>query len=237
MLTPAEMEAFRRDGFHLARGVWTPEEVRQALDKADELHARGAIAGCFSADPDSDDPLERYPRMMHPHRVDDLCLHFLRHPRMIAMLEELCGERFLGAQTMIYFKPPGARGQDLHQDNFYLQSQPRPCMAAWVALEPIDAGNGGMSVVPGSHDLPILEMRPADSSESFTPDAVTVPEGKTPILPEMEAGDVLFFNGNVIHGSLPNTSKDRWRRAFICHYLPEDHESYNHGYDPLVPLR
>ena len=36
----------------------------------------------------------------------------------------------------------------------------------------------------------------------------------------MKAGDVMFFNGSVIHGSYPNTSRDRFRRAFICHYVP-----------------
>jgi ectoine hydroxylase-related dioxygenase (phytanoyl-CoA dioxygenase family) len=33
----------------------------------------------------------------------------------------------------------------------------------------------------------------------------------------MEPGDVLFFNGQVIHGSLPNRSSTRFRRALIAH--------------------
>ena len=32
---------------------------------------------------------------------------------------------------------------------------------------------------------------------------------------------MLFFNGQTIHGSGPNTSKDRFRRSLICHYVPQ----------------
>ena len=37
----------------------------------------------------------------------------------------------------------------------------------------------------------------------------------------MKAGDVLFFNGSLIHGSTPNTSATRFRRSLIFHYVPE----------------
>ena len=53
----------------------------------------------------------------------------------------------------------------------------------------------------------------------------------TPI--NLEAGDVLFFNGSVIHGSYPNTSTDRFRRAFICHYVPEKSAELSQGYSSM----
>ena len=46
------------------------------------------------------------------------------------------------------------------------------------------------------------------------------PEDQEPVPAELEPGDVLFFNGSVIHGSSPNDSTDEWRRSFICHYIP-----------------
>jgi hypothetical protein len=50
---------------------------------------------------------------------------------------------------------------------------------------------------------------------------------------DMKAGDVLFFNGSLIHGSYPNTSDDRFRRAFICHYASEKDIRISHWYKPL----
>jgi len=47
--------------------------------------------------------------------------------------------------------------------------------------------------------------------------------------------DVLFFNGSVIHGSYPNTSTTRFRRAFICHYVPEKTAELSQWY--RTPIR
>jgi hypothetical protein len=58
-----------------------------------------------------------------------------------------------------------------------------------------------------------------------------------PIMPVvMEPGDVLFFNGQLIHGSYPNTSKDRFRRALIGHYIVGDAEKVAHYYHPVLRM-
>jgi ectoine hydroxylase-related dioxygenase (phytanoyl-CoA dioxygenase family) len=49
----------------------------------------------------------------------------------------------------------------------------------------------------------------------------------------MDRGDVLFFNGNLIHGSYRNKTKDRFRRAFICHYANESATKIAGHYKPL----
>jgi hypothetical protein len=50
----------------------------------------------------------------------------------------------------------------------------------------------------------------------------------------MRAGDTLFFNGSMIHGSGPNHSKDRFRRSFICHYVPRSTQRISKFYLPLL---
>lgn len=49
----------------------------------------------------------------------------------------------------------------------------------------------------------------------------------------MARGDVLFFNGNLIHGSYRNETKDQFRRAFICHYANASAMRINAHYRPL----
>ena len=49
----------------------------------------------------------------------------------------------------------------------------------------------------------------------------------------MNPGDVLFFNGSVIHGSHPNASKTRFRRSLICHYLPSSSVEISQFYQVL----
>ena len=52
----------------------------------------------------------------------------------------------------------------------------------------------------------------------------------------MAAGDVLFFNGSVIHGSFPNASRDRFRRALIGHYVAGEAEKVSQFYHPVLRM-
>jgi len=54
------------------------------------------------------------------------------------LLAAFFGCEALACQSMLYFKPPGARGQVLHQDNFYLHARRGTCVAAWLALDRSD---------------------------------------------------------------------------------------------------
>ncbi len=198
---------------------WNASDRKEDFDKVDLTGA---------------DPLAQYPRIIHPHRRDPVSLDFLLDRRLQTVLIELLGEEPHAAQTMFYFKPPGARGQALHQDQTYLRADPGTCVAAWLAVDDCDEGNGCMDVVPGSHKLPLLCHIPADTTKSFTGATVPVPEGYTPRPAIMKAGDVLFFHGNLIHGSGPNDSKDRFRRSLIAHYITAEAKEAAHFYHPLL---
>lgn len=153
--------------------------------------------------------------------------------RVGAILQDLFGEEAVAAQSMFYFKPAGARGQALHQDNFYLRVQPGTCMAAWTSVDDADEENGTLVVVPGSHRGDVACPQHADNERSFTGDFVAVPEGLEELTVLLKAGDVLFFNGSLIHGSYSNRSSHRFRRAFICHYVPAGSEEVSRWYQPL----
>jgi phytanoyl-CoA hydroxylase len=226
-------DGFARDGFSVAPARFAPDEVAALRGHYMELRAAGTYPGDFDGvDLAAADPLKRYPRMIHMHRWDDHSLRFLFDQRLRRYLTAFMGAEPYGVQTMLYFKPAGARGQALHQDNFYLRVQPGTCIAAWLALDDCNAENGCMRVVPGSHRLPILCTTRADTKQSFTDVTVPVPP-ELPIEPIlMAAGDVLFFHGSLIHGSYPNESADRFRRALIAHYVSGDAETIGGFYNP-----
>ena len=137
---------------------------------------------------------------------------------------------------MYYFKPPGARGQALHQDQRTLRVWPGTCIAAWMAVDRCDTENGCLQVVPGTHDLPVLCTESADLVLSFTDFEVPVPEGMAPVDVVMDPGDVLFFNGQVIHGSLPNRSRTRFRRSLIAHYIAGEARRVSRFYFPVLDM-
>jgi ectoine hydroxylase-related dioxygenase (phytanoyl-CoA dioxygenase family) len=228
-------QQFRRHGFVVVRGLFSDREIAEFRDTFMAMARNGPVEGLSearqpgnrggTADYAADDPLAFYPRMLHPHKhmdkpVGPLSMKYLLHPRLEPLLAELFAEEPVAVQSMFYFKPPRSRGQALHQDNFYLRVRPGTCIAAWVAIDDADAENGGMLCVSNTRNYPIQCPEEANLLDSFTIEHVTPPPGSAAELVPMRAGDVLFFNGNVIHGSGPNRSTQRFRRAFICHYVP-----------------
>lgn len=244
-LTTEQKQQFDRDGFLAIRGLFSAPEIEEIRGTFMEMAKDGPVPGLSDvpkaragAPASSNDPLLRYPRMMHPHKHQDkpvgpLAMRYMRDPRLKPILAELFGEDPFACQSMFYFKPPGARGQDLHQDNFYLRVKPGTCMAAWIAVDDADAGNGGMMCVPQTATLEVACPEKADPALFFTTEHVEPPPGLAPEMMELKAGDVLFFNGSVIHGSTPNTSADRFRRSMIFHYVPASTVEMSHYYEAL----
>jgi ectoine hydroxylase-related dioxygenase (phytanoyl-CoA dioxygenase family) len=238
--TAKDVQSFQERGYLVVRGLFRSDEVRQLRDTFMAMQAGGPIPGCFAPVPAGEangDPLKLYPRMMHPHRVNDVALRYLLDERIGAILAALFGEEPLAAQSMLYFKPAGARGQALHQDNFYLKVEPGTCIAAWMALDRIDRENGGLEVVPGTHTMDIFCPEEADLDLSFTRDYVPVPPGLEAVPVDMDPGDVLFFNGSLVHGSGPNRTADRFRRSFIGHYIGRSSERISAWYRPILTMQ
>lgn len=235
---PGDLAAsYDRDGVVLVPGLLTPAEVDEVRHSFTSHIEADVTLGFDDGLPDGD-ILRRYPRVIHPHRrteleVGQLARRLMTDPRVIAVVEQLVGPA-LGAQSMFYFKPPGARGQALHQDNLFLQAHPETCIAAWIAVDDCDGENGGLVVIPGSHQIQILCPEDADPEESFTGNTVPVPEGAVRLQTEMRAGDVLFFHGSLVHGSRPNTTADRFRRSLIFHYVPRASVEVASFYLPLL---
>lgn len=236
-MTSTGAEVYKRDGIVQVPGLLSQTEVEQIKSA---YMTQVAVDHSLAIDDGvpGEDPLAQYPRFVHPHRRTDveagrLALELMLDSRILDVVTTLIGPA-LGAQSMFYFKPPGARGQAMHQDNTFLRAHPETCLAAWIAIDDVDAENGGLAVVPGSHQVELVCPEPADLTESFTDVEVPIPDGMQKVQTRMRAGDVLFFHGSVVHGSRPNSSPDRFRRSLIFHYIPEASTEIAAFYDPLV---
>jgi phytanoyl-CoA hydroxylase len=231
MIETADVQVYEQQGYVVVRQLFAPDEVERFREHFMRLRSQGSYPGdLVGINNASNDPLKRFPRMINMHHWDELSLKWLIDTRLNQCLTALLGREPYAAQTMLYFKPPGARGQALHQDQYFLRVQPGTCMAAWLALDPCDEDNGCLQVVPGSHTWPLLCTEKADTTSSFTDVTVPIPEG-TPVEPViMDAGDVMFFNGSLVHGSFPNITGDRFRRSLIGHYIEGNAEQVSTFY-------
>jgi len=150
----------------MARGLFSLDEaaaLREHFLWINENHQRES-----DSISDKGDPLAQYPRVGQMHRWDEMSLNWLLDPRLNEWMTAILGREPLVAQSMYYFKPPGARGQALHQDQFYLRVQPGTCVAAWMAVDRCDEENGCLFVVPGTHDIPVLCTVDADTTPALS---------------------------------------------------------------------
>ncbi len=124
-------------------------------------------------------------------------------------------------QSAVVYKQPRSESVQfgLHQDSWYLSSEPDSLLLAFVALDDMDRENGCLKVVPGSHRLP------RQSTLALLPSGFVSVDGRAQGRPPdgavalpMRRGSVAFLHGLTFHGSAPNRSAGP-RRALIVHTL------------------
>jgi phytanoyl-CoA hydroxylase len=120
----------------------------------------------------------------------------------------------------IQWKPAAKGGVNMwHQDSPYWPAlTPQDLVTAWIALDDADAGNGCMSMVPGSHRWgDAIEF--LHTIKSF--DAMPAEYDGHPIevrLCPVKAGEVHYHHSLTWHGSHGHES-GRDRRALAIHFL------------------
>lgn len=195
--------------------------------------------------PDHLSPQEKAALFLRIHMLHrQLPLHerYLLHPRLLDVLEVLIGPDLLALQSMLFLKPPGKVGQGWHQDSYYIPTSPDTLCGAWIAIDDADEYNGALWLARGSGHEPVYPPCPETSDhakpygfgERMIPDLPHVQGASNPVdeqntltdvaarydqvLARVTAGDVVFFNGHVLHRSRDNVTADRFRRAFVGHY-------------------
>lgn len=141
-------------------------------------------------------------------------------PALRAAVERLAGEPTRMFQSMALVKPPGGREKPWHQDHAYfdlpLESR---IVGVWIALGTVTAENGAMFMLPGAHrDGPIVHFKRRDWQICDT-----YLQNKSPVALDMEAGDLVFFDAKIPHGT-PTNDTDQQRWALQFHYVPRSVE-------------
>jgi hypothetical protein len=132
----ATIDEFSAEGYALARELFAPDEVAALRDHYMTMRASGSFKGDYvGVDANADDPLQKYPRLIMMHRWDERSLRWLIDARLWSHVAAFSdGVEPFAVQTMVYFKPAGARGQALHQDQYYLRVKPGTSIAAWRSM-------------------------------------------------------------------------------------------------------
>ncbi len=236
LLTAAQAEQFQRDGYCVVEGLFNADEIAAIEAFFEEFKTNGLSVYDDGHRFDDIDKTKTQVRAMHPHRYSEKALDWALNENVTEVLASLLERSPLLVQTMYYFKPPGAKGQGMHQDNFYLLAAPATCIAAWTAIDAATIDNGCLYVVPGSHRHDI--HCPKDGAEAWMSYGDShikpFPRDTKPVAVEVPKGATMFFGGNLIHGSGPNRTSDRSRRTFIGHYIDDASDQIAEFYHPVL---
>ena len=224
-LSDEQIQSYHENGYVIISGILDNATCNEMIEHYMDMSERKLTTSTYGGDPNNpDDPLNKHPRPSNMHEWDEKSAQWSNLPELCAIVGQIIDDEPVLQQTMLYYKPPLARGQALHQDQQYITID--PLVGVWIALDDSDHANGRMCVIPGSHKLGLQPVEAADMSTSFVPGQSKVPEGAQELGLDMKAGDALFFDGKIIHGSHPNTTTDRFRRSFICHFIGKHSKSF-----------
>lgn len=236
MITQEQADAFQRDGFVLAEGVFSRAEV-DIMIQAIEQSQR--IADTTNSMPDSQGRASKISLWMNIS--DDVLGLVTRHPRIVDSMRLLLGEDAYHWHSKVMLKLAHEGGAwEWHQDYgyWYYDGCPYPRLAsAMVALDRADEENGCLRVLTGSHHLGRLDHGRVGNQRGAEQERLAAIEQLLPARPVLaEPGSVLFFHCNLLHGSGPNLS-DRPRRAYICCYNAFSNAPIvGKGHGPPVPI-
>src|SRR5437016_8022075 len=154
-LTPAQIDAFNRDGYLKTIRIFSQEEMAGIRSYFDELLARTLAAG--------GDSYSIATAHLRHARVYDL----LTHPRIVQRVTASLGENVIGWGSHFFCKMPGdGKRVSWHQDASYWPLTPSNAVTVWLAIDDADRENACMKFIPGSHHYGHLTYKMSEDSES-----------------------------------------------------------------------
>ena len=225
-VTQAEQEAYRAQGFFVARNLVTPP-LLMALAQRLDAAARGELnegihrqvePGVKDRGEPTGDPIDHIRKVQRLAGNDPFFNRFVTHPRLLSLIHGLYGAniRYFGDEAQLKPARVGS-APPWPQDAPYFHSEPMDVATVWIAVDDATRENGCIEVIPGAHRQGVLP-RPDSGKAWFEEGEFDVSDA---VHAEVSAGDAIIFDLQLPHGSGPNHSNTR-RRSMICRYVNLD---------------
>ena len=224
----AAAEFYRDHGFLVVEDAFAPGEVAALNAEAAAICRRdyGAIGGAAGGMPvpgETDEQvLARFLCIHFPHKISALMRATLAHPGIVDVLTRIIAPDVKCMQSMLFIKSAGKPGQAWHQDEDFIPTRDRSRSGAWIALDDATVETGCLWGIPGAQRAGVLWPQRTHEDRRFdcAQESHEFPWRDDQAVPvEVRAGSVVFFNGYLLHRSLPNVRKSGYRRALVNHYM------------------
>lgn len=212
----AEKQNYDEHGFAVVREFLSGTELAELTGNLDryinDVVPQLPDADAFYVDRSRPETLKQMQHM----GGDSFFSDYTKHKKWCELAEALVGETASCEQPEWFNKPPNTNHvTPPHQDNYYFCLVPSNVVTIWLALDEVDAENGCLRYVKGSHlhgyrkhakskilgfSQGIVDYSPDD----FSNEAVM----------RLQPGDAIAHHGMTIHRADANMSETRHRRSF-----------------------
>ena len=211
MLTQEQKEFYAENGYLMVEDAVTPDQLARLRAITEQLidASRGVSESneVYDLDKGHGPDAPRLTRIKIPHKRDPYFWEVLRNSAMTEVLTDLLGPDTAILTSKLNTKAPGGGAAvEWHQDWAFYPHTNDDVLAFGLMLEDVDADNGPLMVVPGTHKGPVLShhvngvfagaIDPEDPL--FDKDRIVSLTGK--------AGSMTVHHVRVLHGSAPNVS-------------------------------
>ena len=211
-LSDKELSDYRRDGFVVVRGMYSPAEIRALSDRIDAFSTRKPEFGKQMVYWE-DSLLEKGKRVLSRIEkftdYDEGLKELVCDSRMTGRAADLLGDRPVLFKEKINFKLSGGGGFTPHQDIQPGWDEYAPFfLSALVTVDNSTVENGCLELAAGHHTRGLIgrKWQPLEGEELRGIEFKHYP---------MAPGDVAFFDCFVPHQSKPNLTPEARRNIYL----------------------
>ncbi|TCZ64045.1 phytanoyl-CoA dioxygenase family protein [Roseicella aquatilis] len=228
MLTQAQQEEYDRVGAIVVPDVLTPAEVAELRAVTDGFVERARNVTAHDAVYDLEDShtpeQPRVRRIKAPHLHHEAYGRLLRHPGILACLQDLWGPDIRFDTAKLNLKSAGfGAAVEWHQDWAFYPHTNDDLAAVGVMMDDMELENGPLLIIPGSHKDPVVYDHHGEDGcfcGAMDPGKREVDYARAVPLTG-RAGSITIHHVRAVHGSAPNTS-NRDRRLLLFQFRAAD---------------
>ena len=227
-LDEARVERFREQGYLTDLELLSRDEVQELGERLDDIGRRlpELLERLYEVEAAwLERPHEVVLHLLGAWMVDELFHDLIFHPGVTVPVAQILGtDRLRFWHDQVFWKPAHHPGVvPWHQDySYWTRTGPPAHGTMFITLDDMDAENGGLEYVPGSHLWGLLPMQSFGGElDALLPSLDREQRAAfAPVSLELRAGQGSIHHSHLVHGSRANES-DRARRAIALNYVAD----------------
>jgi phytanoyl-CoA hydroxylase len=226
MITDEQVVFYRDNGYLVVENVLSPPQVAALRREVEELVAGSAEVQEHTEVYDLEEThtlqRPRVRRIKTPHRWMSSVDELVTDPKLVGILTRLIGPGVRFQTSKLNMKAAGFGAPvEWHQDWAFYPHTNDDLLAVGIMLDDVDAENGPMLVIPGSHRGPVYDHhRDGYFCGAIDPQACALDVSQA-VAVTAPAGSMSFHHVRLLHGSALNRSAHD-RRLLLLQYTAVD---------------